>query len=75
MQKTYPIIGVKELRENLNFYIQQINEGHSFTIVKRSKPVFHITPIQEDEAWEQVADFTQIQTGGVNIQDILSRLS
>ena len=43
-------------------------------VVKRSKPIFQITPINEDEAWETVVDFTQIKKGGVNIQELLSRV-
>ncbi|MCF6276617.1 MAG: type II toxin-antitoxin system prevent-host-death family antitoxin [Candidatus Magasanikbacteria bacterium] len=73
MQKT-KIIGVKELRENLEIYINKINKGESFTVVKRSKPVFNIVPIESSENWEEVVDFTKIKKGGVKIEDVLSRL-
>jgi len=74
MQNTNTIIGVKELRENLNTYVDKINKGMSFTVVKRSKPVFNITPIKTDENWEEVVDFTKLKKGGVKIDEILSRI-
>lgn len=75
MHQTNNIIGVKELRENLEVFISQINKGVSFTVVKRSKPVFKIIPIAaEDENWEEVADFTKIKKGGIKIEKVLSRL-
>ena len=74
MQNTNTIIGVKELRENLEAYVDKISKGMSFTVVKRSKPVFNITPIELDENWEEVVDFTKIRKGGVNINEVLSRI-
>lgn len=69
------IIGVKELRNNLEEYINKISKGQSFTVVKRSKPVFQIRPIDEDDGqWEEVVDFTKIKKGGVEISDLLSRI-
>ncbi len=74
MHRPKTIIGVKELRENLDTFIAKINKGMSFTVVKRSKPVFDITPVETDEQWEEVADFTKIKKVGVKIDEILSRL-
>jgi len=68
------IVGVKELRENLDKYISRINKGESFTVVRRSRPVFKISPAEEEELWEPVIDFTKIKKGGVNIEDLLPRL-
>lgn len=68
------IIGVKELREKMEDYIAEINKGASFVVVKRSKPIFNITPIDVDGDWEEVVDFTKIKKGGVKIEEILSRL-
>lgn len=73
--KQQTIIGLKELRENVNEYIKQVKNGRCFTVVRRSKPVFSITPIDsENECWEEVADFSKIKRGGVNIKDLLTRL-
>ncbi len=68
------IIGVKELRENLEKYINRVDKGESFTVVRRSKTVFKISPAEEEGLWEPVIDFTKIKKGGVNIEDLLSRL-
>ncbi len=74
MQKTKTIVGVKDLREHLEDYIEKINKGASFMVVRRSKPVFTISPVDSDENWEEVVDFTKIKKGGVKIDEILSRL-
>lgn len=70
------IVGLKELRENISTYITEVGKGKSFTVVRRSKPIFVITPVEQDEEgeWETVIDFTKIKKGGVNIKEILSRL-
>jgi prevent-host-death family protein len=72
------IIGVKELRNNLEEYINQINRGMSFIVVKRSKPVFQIKPVideyEEDGKWEKVVDFTEFNKDGIEISDLISRL-
>lgn len=72
--QTQHIIGVKELRTNLNQYIDQVRKGTTLTIVKRSKAVFKIVPMEEDEQWEQVVDFTTFRKGGVSISHLLDRL-
>ncbi len=69
------IVGVKELRQNLDEYIAQVNKGKTFTVFRRSKPVFKITPVVDEEsAWETVVDFTKIKKGGVAVDELLSRL-
>ena len=69
------IVGLKELRENVDEYISKINRGESFIVVRRSKPVFKISPADGDDgAWEEVVDFTKIKKGGVPLAALLSRL-
>lgn len=68
------IIGLKILREKMSQYAEKVQKGQSFIVVKRSKPLFKITPLVEDEQWEPVVDFTKIKKGGVDIDDVLSRL-
>lgn len=69
------IVGLKELRENVNSYINAVEKrGDSFIVLRRSKPVFKITPLSEDEEWETVIDFTKIKKGGVSLKELLSRL-
>ena len=69
------IVGLKELRENIATYITQIEKGKSFTVVRRSRPIFTISPPdQETGQWEPVIDFTKMKKGGVKIEELLSRL-
>lgn len=68
------IIGLKELRENVGLYANLVKSGDSFVVVKRSKPLFKISPVDEEEQWETIIDFTKIKKGGVPIEDILARL-
>lgn len=67
------IVALKTLRENMQEYAQKVQEGRSFIVFKRSKPLFKISPIEE-EFWEEVIDFTKIKKGGVNIEELLQRL-
>ncbi len=68
------IVGLKELRENINTYVTKVQKGQSFTVVRKSKPLFTISPVDTEDMWEEVIDFTKIRKGGVPIEDILKRL-
>ena len=69
------ILGLKEFRNKTEKYINRINKGESFTIVRRSSPVFRISPIEEDETlWKPVLDFTKIKKGGVRATTVLKIL-
>jgi prevent-host-death family protein len=73
--KKEAIVGLKELRENIETYITKVKKGDSFIVVKKSKPVFRISPLEDDaDLWESVIDLTKIRKGGVAIKDLLSRL-
>jgi prevent-host-death family protein len=74
MSTKHSIVGLKELRENVETYIKKVEKGQSFTVVRRSKPVFKISSPDEEEAWETVIDFTKVKKGGVPLGDILARL-
>jgi prevent-host-death family protein len=68
-------IGLKELRENMEKYIDRIQNGESITIFRRSKPIFRLSPVDADEGeWETVVDFTLINKEGVSALEILKRL-
>ncbi len=68
-------VGLKELRENMEKYVKQIKKGESLIVLRRSVPLFKISPIEnKEERWEEVVDFTKIKRGGVDIKDILSRI-
>lgn len=70
------IIGLKELRQNVDAYISLVKKGRRFTVVRRSRPVFDITPVADEEngAWETVIDFTKFKRGGIDIKELIKRL-
>lgn len=61
------------MREKTEDYVREVQKGQSFIVMRKSKPIFKIIPV-EDEAWETVADFTKLKKGGVDIEDILTRI-
>lgn len=69
------LVGLKELRENIETYINAVGKGRSFIVVRKSKPVFKISSLAEsDELWEPAIDFTRIKKGGVGLKQLLARL-
>lgn len=71
------IIGLKDLRENTERYISSVKAGKSFLVVRRSKPIFRVSPVDEwgDEGvWETVVDFTKINKKGVPIDNVIASL-
>ncbi|OGZ29680.1 MAG: hypothetical protein A2931_01250 [Candidatus Niyogibacteria bacterium RIFCSPLOWO2_01_FULL_45_48] len=69
------LIGLKELRKNADVYISEVEKGKSFIVVKRSKPVFKITPPDEDDgAWETVVNFTDFYKDGISAKQLLKRI-
>lgn len=69
------ILGLKELRENMQKYASRVERGESFVVVKKSKPLFKISSPDEDEGlWETVVDFTKIRKGGIPAEELLARL-
>ena len=68
-------VGLKELRQNMKEYIKRVKKGEDLIVMRRSTPLFRVSPIENgEEEWEEVLDFTRIKKGGVNIKDILSRI-
>src|SRR3989344_1809659 len=55
------IVGLKELRENMETYIKRINKGESITVFRRSTPLFRISPVDSEEiGWETVVDIKKL---------------
>ncbi len=80
---TDSIIGLKELRDNVNIYIAAVKKGQKFTVFRHSKPVFSIVPPSEVEydleeldgpGWKTLIDFTKIKKGGVPAEEVLASL-
>lgn len=68
------IVGLKELRTNIENYISKIEKGYSFIVVRKSKPIFKIVPPETEERWETVIDFTAIKKDGLPAKEILKSL-
>lgn len=57
--KHMTIIGLKELRQNISQIAERARSGESFMVVKRSKPVFEIRPVQPQGSKEEVEEWTK----------------
>ena len=68
------IINLKDLRENVTKYASRIDKGDSFIVMRRSKPLFKICPVDED-GWETVIDFTQFRKGGMPVNEVIRALT
>lgn len=68
------LIGLKDLRLNMEKYATAVKAGQSFIVLKQSKPLFKLTPINEDDNWEEAINFTKIKKGGVDIDALLAAL-
>lgn len=69
------IVGLKELRENVDIYISEVQKGKSFIVVRRSKPVFKIaSPDESDTQWETIVDFTEFCKEGIPAGQLLKKL-
>lgn len=66
------IIGLKELRENTEYYIREVAKGKSFEIVRRSKPIFTVVPA--GAGWDHYVDLTKYRPGGVAVEEMIERL-
>lgn len=66
------IIAFKEFRLNAQKYIDAIEKGASFVVVKRSRPVFRLEPVLEK--WETVVDFTSVYPKGIPAKKLLQYL-
>lgn len=71
------IINFKELRENAEVYIREVDKGESFIVMRRSTPIFKITPVDkwgDEGTWETLIDFTKFRKGGIRADELLKLL-
>jgi antitoxin (DNA-binding transcriptional repressor) of toxin-antitoxin stability system len=66
------IVSLKEFRLNAPKYIALLEKGQSFLVMKRSRPVFRLDPV--DEIWETIGDFSTMPGGGVPAKELLKAL-
>ena len=74
--KKKSIVPLKDLRTHMGKYISRVGRGESFTVVRRSYPVFMLSPVdlEREEMWERVIDFTEIDKEGVSAKAVLRSL-
>ncbi len=68
------LVGLKELRQNMASYAQKVQKGQSFVVLKQSKPLFRIVPVDmwgDEGEWETLIDFTEIRKGGIPAEELL----
>ncbi len=68
------IIGLKEFRNKTGKVITAVSRGASFTVLRRSQPVFTISPVDDEEGWETLIDFTKIRKGGVPVDEVVKAM-
>lgn len=68
------IIGLKELRKNVETYASAVRRGKSFIVMRRSVPLFKISPPDADDAWETVLNFTEFYKEGIPASQLLKKL-
>ena len=66
------IIPFKEFRLNAAKYIDALSKGQSFLVMKRSRPVFRLEPVEE--MWETIGDFSTRSGGGIPAKELLKYL-
>ncbi len=49
------IVGLKEFRKNVDVWIKYVKHGNSVVVLKRSEPVFKVSPVYED-LWEPITN-------------------
>ena len=71
------IIGLKDLRLNTGKYVSAVEKGRTFTVVRRSRPIFKMMPVDEwgDEGvWKTLVDFRDKKGNGIKAEDLLKML-
>ncbi len=70
------IVGLKQLRENMEKYIKRVGNGESITVFRRSTPLFRLSPIdtENDNEWETVIDFTEENGEGISGRELLAAM-
>jgi prevent-host-death family protein len=68
------IIALKDFRLNTQKYLDAVESGQDFIVVKRSRPAFRLVPVDSSAEWETVIDFTDLDPNGISATDLLTAL-
>lgn len=67
------IVGLKELRNNMEKYISRVEQGESITVFRRATPLFKLTPLSTgaEDGWETIINFQDEFGEGMPIDELL----
>jgi len=68
------IVGLKELRQNIDKYAEAVKNGQEYIVMKRSTPLFKLSLPESEDNWETVIDFTNFKKGGVELESVLKKI-
>lgn len=66
-QDSSKLISLKDFRLNTEAVTAEVAKGQSFLVLKRSKPIFQINPVER----EWTMDFREINPHGVAIDEVM----
>ena len=66
-------VGIKDFQQHASDYSKRVQQGESFIVYSRSKPVMRITPVDEGE-WETVIDLTEFRPEGIGLAELKRKL-
>ena len=67
------IVGLRELRERMDSYVDRVGKGESFLVLRKSKPVFKMEPVDKwgDEGTWKDFDLRDVKGNGMNIGEFI----
>ena len=67
------IVGLKELRNNMEEYITRVGNGESIIVFRRTTPLFQLTPLSSghEAGWETIIDFQAEFGEGMPIEELM----
>lgn len=72
------IVSIKEFRNNLSYFADMVDQGDTVIVIRRSVPVFKITPVESieaDDKWEELIDFTDGgKKKGISAKKLLKKM-
>ena len=52
------VIPIKEFRKNLSHFADIVEDGGIIVVIRHSQPAFKVIPVNQEEKWEELIDFT-----------------
>jgi antitoxin (DNA-binding transcriptional repressor) of toxin-antitoxin stability system len=70
------VVGLRELRESMDSYVNRVSNGESFLVLRKSRPVFKMEPVDEwgDEGSWDMLDLRDKNGNGMNIHEFAAMI-